>query len=82
MAAEMYLARSATAADEKLAQLTRGMIENYAHRRLEACAASATEIEAHFGASILTQLYRSLCAQHLERSPDEDFDARIVLTEK
>ena len=78
----LVASKTATPADEKLAQLTTAMVENYSHRRFDACATIAAEIESHFGSSKLTQLYRSLCAQHLERAPDEDFDARIVLTEK
>ena len=77
------LARRDDATDEhkRLCDLTKEMVDAYTAGRFDACRAAIDRLEAEFGASKLTALYR----ENIERnvtSPAEAFDGTITLTEK
>jgi len=78
----LALTKDATELDRAIATLTGEMVEKYARRRFEECAAVASRLEALAGPGKLTAMYQSLCDRHLQSVPAEDFDGRIVLTEK
>ena len=78
------LAKSSEATDEhrKLVAMTQEMIDHYQAGRFEHCIAAAEEMDAAFGPSKLTKLYRDTCDRYIiERAPD-GFHGQIVLTEK
>jgi len=77
------LAPSDEVTDEqrRLAALTRQMVDLYIAGNFEACITAAGQLEAAFGESKLSALYRETCLHHLAEPP-EDFCGQIVLTEK
>jgi len=75
-------AGDATDLDRAIAQLSGEMVEKYARRRFEECAALAARLDALAGAGKLAAMYQSLCDRQMRSAPAEDFDGRIVLTEK
>ena len=71
----------ATDAQKKLAGLTQEMVTAYINADFERCTGFILQIEQEFGASKLTELYRSTCEQNLVTAP-ADFSGQIVLTAK
>lgn len=78
------IVRATEASDEqrKLVEMTTRMVDAFIARQFESSTAIAFEIDAAFGESKLTILYRSMCKRYLSEPPGDDFDGRIVLTEK
>jgi len=75
-------ADEATDEDRKLSAMTKTMVDAFLERRYADAGRAAEEMESAFGTLKLTSIYRNMCAQYLESSPPDDYDGRIVLTEK
>ena len=73
---------NATEEQKQLAAMTKVMVHAFLDRRYADARRCAEEMEATFGASKLTALYRSMGVQYSESPPDQNYDGRIVLTEK
>jgi len=75
-------AARATDEQRELAKCTAELVESYVQRRFQDTLALADTHENRFGKSKIVTIYRALAQQHLDTPPGEDFDGRIVLTEK
>lgn len=74
-------AEEATAEQHRLAELTRQMVDDYREGRFFPCIQAADQLDAAFGPSRLTELYRETCRRYLVEAP-QGFRGQIVLTEK
>jgi adenylate cyclase len=72
----------ATDEQHALVTLTTAMVEHFQHARFEDCLTAAVELDERFGPGKLTTLYREHCEQYLAHGTPDDFNGRIVLTEK
>ena len=68
-------------AQYELAAQTDHLIERYQAGQFEACLEKADELDARFGPSTLTELYRQACQQN-RSAPPAHFTGELVLTEK
>jgi len=77
------LAAAEKAGDEqkKLAEMTAAMVTLFMAGRFADCVGAIGRLEAAFGRSTLSTLYRGFCEQYLLQPP-AGFDGQIVLTEK
>jgi len=78
----MTFADRATDEQRELAKCTAELVESFVARRFDDTLVLASTHEIRFGPSKLVTLYRALAQQHLATPPSENFDGRIVLTEK
>jgi adenylate cyclase len=78
----MTFSDRATDEQRELAKCTAELVESYAQRRFGDTLALADTHENRFGKSKLVTTYRALAQQYIDNPPDENFDGRIVLTEK
>ncbi len=72
----------ATAAQRRVAELHRALVESFVRRDFAACLKVAGEADREFGPGKLTALYRGLCETHSHTAPGGDFVGQIVLHEK
>jgi class 3 adenylate cyclase len=72
----------ATPGQRRLADLTREMVGAYADAKFEQCLELARQIDAEFGESKLTKLYRERCEHFSETAPEASFDCTLTLAEK
>jgi adenylate cyclase len=78
------IARAGEATDDvrRMAQMFGAMVEKFCARDFAGCIDMAREIDEAGGHLKLAGLYRELSERYLREPPGEDFDGRIVLTEK
>ena len=78
------LARAGAASDEikKVAFLFKNLVEKNAAREFHDSLAIADDIDSLIGPTKLVQIYRDLAKRHIDHPPADDFDGRIILTEK
>ena len=74
-------AADATDGQRRLVELTAAMVEHFQAARFEEAMAAAGQVDAEFGPSKLTDVYRELCRQHLA-DPPANFAGTIVVREK
>jgi adenylate cyclase len=72
----------ATPDQRRLADLTREMVDAYADARFDQCLMLAGQIDAEFGESKLTKLYRERCEHFSSTTPQASFDCTLTLAEK
>lgn len=77
----LNLADQATPDEQQLAQLTTALFDHYLAARFEECLNTADQIDARFGPSKLTDLYRKHATQY-RASPPPAFQGEIRLTDK
>ena len=78
----MAFSDRATDEQRELAKCTAELVESYVRGLFASTLAIADAHETRFGKSKIVALYRALAKQHLDNPPGDDFDGRIVLTEK
>jgi adenylate cyclase len=78
----MAFADRATDEQRELAKATAEMVEAFVGRRFGDSLALAGAHENRFGKSKIAAIYQRLAQQYLDTPPGDDFDGRIVLTEK
>lgn len=66
---------------KRLAEMTTVMVDHFTAARFKECLAATDEVDAAFGSSKLTGLYRVLCRSYLI-DPPEEFKGEIVLEGK
>ncbi|HVT88931.1 MAG TPA: adenylate/guanylate cyclase domain-containing protein [Tepidisphaeraceae bacterium] len=78
------LAPASGAADRQkdLAKLTANMVEAFIAAKFDQTLAAADAMDAEFGPSGLTRLYRAEAKACLQNPPDASFDGRITFSEK
>jgi hypothetical protein len=72
----------ATAEQRDLARCTEELIESYAQQRFAPTLQLADEMDARFGVSRLTAIYRKMSQRYVLNPPAPGDDSGIVLTEK
>ena len=78
----LALEGEATPEQRRLAEMTREMVDCFAGARSAACIEAAARLEAAFGESKLSHLYRDKSLRHLQDPPAGEFNGQIALTEK
>jgi class 3 adenylate cyclase len=78
----MAFADRANDEQRELAKCTAELVESYVQRRFGDTVGLADALDNRFGKSKIAALYRALATQYLDVPPADDFDGRIVLTEK
>ncbi len=68
--------------DRRLVELTKKLVDSFRGKDFLAAREAADTMDAEFGDSILTGLYRNLCNFYTTNPPADPFDGKIVFTEK
>jgi class 3 adenylate cyclase/CHASE2 domain-containing sensor protein len=72
----------ATESQRELAKCSAEMVDSFLARDFARTLKLVDEIDARFGPSKITAIYRTLSQRFIDKPPDEAYDGRIVLTEK
>jgi class 3 adenylate cyclase/CHASE2 domain-containing sensor protein len=76
-------ADAATDQQRELAAMTTMMVDAFVTRRFEDCMRFIAQLEADCGGvTKLTSIYRDMCEKYLREPPGDNFDGRIILTQK
>jgi adenylate cyclase len=74
--------QDATLEQKRLAEISGRAIDAFIGRRFADCLAALAELEREFGSSKFISFYRELAERYLREPPGDDFDGKVVLTEK
>ena len=78
----LAFAEGATPRLRRLAECSTELFDEFQAGHFEQCLRTIERMEAEFGPSKLTDLYREECQDHLKSPRTTPFDGRIVITEK
>lgn len=74
--------QDATAEQKRLAEVSGAIVRAFQTRTFDKCLAQLDAFDHEFGCSKFSAVYRQLAEEYLKQSPPEDFDGKVVLTEK
>jgi len=74
--------KDATPPQMRLAEISRRAVDAFLARKFDECLASIDEMQREFGESKFVSLYRELAENYLRHPPGDEFDGKVILTEK